>query len=402
MDIILQWLLYLLLPVQALLAFYLLQPLVAMLGYKAAPKKNLPPATVQKNYRFAAIVTIYQDSRFILPIVDSLLRQTYPHVAIYVVADDCAADLLPVIADSRVRLLVPPQPLHSKVKSIAYALANFGTTPDALVIFDADNLVHRRFFERMNTYFNKGYRAVMGHIKGKQPEAAYARMDELGEIMNNFLYRKASMAMGCSSAIDGKGFVVAYELYRQINFGNMLGGFDKKLQLEVVRQTRIAYADEAVVYDEKVSDPAAFQKQRTRWIYTYFRYWGEGARFLWESLSRFKIGNIYFGLLILRPPVFILLGCWLIISLLYLLGGSWLAVAGWLLAMVLFMLAHVGIFAVEGVLHGFWQVLGHIPSLFLRQVRALLKMDQANRSFLATDHHQVLFIEDIERVQGKE
>src|ERR1700761_8163314 len=83
------WYVYVL--VQAFLASFLIQPFVLLLLYwlaKAFTREKTPEKPAKK-YQFAIIITSHQDTTFIPPIVDSLLKQSYPHFNAYVVADDC-------------------------------------------------------------------------------------------------------------------------------------------------------------------------------------------------------------------------------------------------------------------------------------------------------------------------
>jgi len=66
-------------------------------------------------------------------LVDSLLKQNYPHFYAYVVADDCAGEPLH-FNDDRIIILKPETALHSKIKSIHYALDHFNRKHDAVII----------------------------------------------------------------------------------------------------------------------------------------------------------------------------------------------------------------------------------------------------------------------------
>ena len=128
--------------VQVLIAIYLLLPMIFLLLHTVTPKgKNLLdrryPLVRDKEYDFAAIITAHQDTRFIPPLVDSFLRQTYSRFVVYVVADDCDISGLH-FDDPRIRLLRPEKALHAKIQSIKYAVDHFVRPHDALVVFDSE------------------------------------------------------------------------------------------------------------------------------------------------------------------------------------------------------------------------------------------------------------------------
>src|SRR5215203_2076188 len=95
MNVVLQILYFLFFIFQIAVAIYILVPTFSLLSYLAlnflkikTPYQRKPFLT-DRNFEFAFIVTAHQEAQLILPIVDSILKQTYPHFYVYVVADDC-------------------------------------------------------------------------------------------------------------------------------------------------------------------------------------------------------------------------------------------------------------------------------------------------------------------------
>jgi len=383
------------LPLQIVVAIYLAKPLVVLLAYPwRKGRLRVPVAAQSKVHDFAAIVTAHGDARFIPPLVDSLLKQAHPKRIIYVVADDCDVSGLH-FDPAQVVLLKPAPALHSKIKSIRFALAHLVREPDAVVVFDSDNLAHPNYLTEVNHFFNAGYLAVMGHIKAKKPQGSYAQLDSAGEIYTNFMYRKASMALGASANIDGKGLAVDFRVYQTIDYEHLLGGFDKKVQADLaLKVPQIAYADTAYVYDEKIPDAGALRKQRTRWINAYFKYWGLNAGVLGRGVATLDPKLVYFGLNLLQPPLFLLIGASLACAILSLaLGWAW-AVA-WVGGLFLFLATIPVVMFMEGAGAAVWQSAAKVPHFMWQQLLGMLKMKKANQSFLKTEHHQVFYIEDI-------
>lgn len=381
-------------------AVYLLQPPALLLLHYI--KKGVYPyrsplqktPVVDKNFSFAAIVTAHADARFIAPIVDSLLKQDYPQVAIYVVADACG-DIDFNFKDPRVHLLVPPVPLHAKTKSIQMALDSFEQEPDVVVIFDADNLVAGNYFSILNRYFQQGFRAVQTNMLSKNTATSYARLDSIGHIYYSFLERQMRMELGISAHILGLGIAIETNLYRQMMYKHGLGGFDKKLQAQLVRTVpQLAFAKEAIVYDEKVDDGATLERQRTRWLFTYFHYLGTNWKLFLHGLSNLKPGVAYFGFITLRPPMIVTLFMALVFSVAgFFLYGQYAWV--WPALLLLYAIGFAGIVITQSVQKGTAHALFLAPLFALRQVKALFKMRSARTSFLKTEHTKVLYIEDV-------
>ncbi|MBO9684208.1 MAG: glycosyltransferase [Flavisolibacter sp.] len=391
---------YIFLVAQLVIAFYLLQPfflwclhyLKKLIWPYKSPIHKKP--LVKKDFDFAAIITAHQDIRFIPPLVDSLLKQKYLNFHVYVVADACDITGL-YFDDDKVSLLKPEKDFHAKIKSIQFAVSHFVRKHDALVIFDSDNLVHPDYFNVLNKYFQQGYRAVQTQMLSKNTSTVYSRLDSIGHIYHTFLERQMRMELGLSAHILGLGIAIELELYKEIMYKDRLGGFDKKLQADIVKKIpRLAYAEEAIVYDEKVDDGKTLEKQRTRWIFTYFHYFKTNWNLFFTGIKRFNVNLIYFGLIVLRPPLFIVLGSALLFGLINLFVAPVYSLI-WVGILFIYVLSFILIVLTQSKQRGMAEALFFVPVFVLRQVKALLKIKQAGKSFLKTEHTKVLYIEDI-------
>jgi cellulose synthase/poly-beta-1,6-N-acetylglucosamine synthase-like glycosyltransferase len=352
------------------------------------------PANTDKNFRFAAIITAHQDSRLVPPLVDSLLKQTYDQLGIFVVADDCPPGVLN-FSDPRVRVIYPQPALHAKIRSIRLAIDQFDQAYDALVIFDSDNLVHPAYFEYLNKYFQRGFRAVQTHMLSKNTESTYARLDSIGHIYNTFLEREMRMELGLSACILGLGVAIDIRLYQDIMYENTLGGFDKKLQADLVKRIpQLAFAREAIVFDEKVEDGQTLEKQRTRWLYAYFHYLPVNWDIFLTGIRRLDPKLMYFGFILLRPPLFIVVVAAFLaaaINLFFLPLYSLL----WLGVLFVFALSFALIIATQSRQKGMTRALFHVPLVIFRQIRAMLRMNKAAKGFLKTEHSRVVYIDEL-------
>jgi cellulose synthase/poly-beta-1,6-N-acetylglucosamine synthase-like glycosyltransferase len=388
------WYLYLLL--QVFLASFLIQPFILLLLYTIAKafsrrKKETAP---QKNYQFAIIITSHQDTTFLRPIVDSLQRQLYPHFNAYVVADDCDISDLH-FDDPRIHLLRPAEPLHSKTKSIRYALERFQDTDEVLVIFDPDNLVHPRFLQVLNARYNKGYRAVQGNLSSKNTESAYGKMDSIGAIFNTFIDRDSRTALGLSVNIWGTGVSVDRRLYQEIIYDSrsQVGGFDKRMQAEIAKRVhRIGYAADAILYDEKVEDGENLERQRNRWIRAYFKFLAEAFDLFLFGLKKFSFNLAYFGYNLTRPPYFLQILSALFFIVLNFFISKWLCLA-WIISLGLFALSFIVIGMTQGKnsSKGVW----YMPLFFYHQVKSFFRLGRSKHSFLKTGHSKILYIDDL-------
>ncbi len=391
------WVLFLL--VSIFFAMHFILPIFLFLIHWLLPKNPKRILARYKNiddreFDFAAIITAHQDTRFIPPLVDSLLRQSYQNFVVYVVADDCDISSLN-FTDDRIIVLKPEKSLHAKIKSIRYAIDHYIRNHDALVIFDSDNLAHPAYLENLNQYFQKGFRVVQTNMLSKNLDTNFAKLDSLGHTYHNFLERQVKMEMGYTSSILGLGLAIDMEIYRAVAFKNELGGFDKKLQIHLTESVpMIAFAKDAIVFDEKVENAAAFEKQRTRWIFTYFEYFKENFYFFMRSVARCNISRSLLGFSMMRPPMFLTITasvCCMIISFMVHSVLGW----AWAILFILYSLNFILIVATQSQQKGIIQGLFLIPSMIFRQFRSLLRIGQAKKNFLKTEHQHVLYIQDV-------
>lgn len=376
---------------------FLLIPPALLFLYLVVGRKKKKENSSAGTTDFGIIVTAHEDTRFIDPIVRSLLQQHYPTFHIYVVADQCDPAHLPVYPGLPVSLLRPEQAINSKVKSIRYAIGQFVRRHKALVIFDVDNLVHPDFLQEVNHLFQQGYKAVQTDFRAKNLNTPFARMDAIGDLYNFFVDREARAAIGLSAAIWGSGIAVDLDIYESVTYSDDLGGFDKKLQLHIIQKAgAIGFTTKGFLYDEKISSGVALERQRTRWMSSQFKYFKVALGLLGRSLLRLNIDHFFFALNALRPPLVIQFGLFFLVILLNLIVGQFV-LAG-IAAGILFLYA-ISFYFIVGI-RSRWnkEIMGTfllLPAFAARQFAALLKIKQARKSFLKTQQEQVMYIEDV-------
>lgn len=385
--------------VQILVAIYLLLPLVFLgLHYILPGRQSLShinsKSTRDKKFDFAGIVTAHQDLRFIPPFVDSCFKQSYQHFTIYVVADDCVPGEI-YFDDPRIQLIYPEKPFHSKIKSIKHAVQSFKKDHDVLVIFDSDNVLHPEYFKYLNEYYRSGFQAVQTHMLSKNTNSVYAKLDSIGHIYNTFIERQAKMELGLSSSILGLGISLDTKLYNEVMYKDSLGGFDKKLQADIVQRIdQLAFAQEAIVYDEKVEDGSTLERQRTRWIYAYFKYFPIYFKLLNNGIKSINFNRFFFAFTALKPPMFLLLMAVFVFILWGIIFNPFMSIV-WVSILLLFFISFALIILTQSRQKGMAQALIYLPLVMIRQIFAVFKLKKASKDFLKTEHKQVTYIDEI-------
>ena len=266
------------------------------------------PADPQKR-RIAVLVPAYKEDGIILSTARNLLQQVYPadRYRVYILADSFQPETVEALRSlpqpnasptnaSLLEVLEVAFDKSTKTKSLNEAFRRIDESWDIALICDADNMLAPDFLERINAAFGAGARAVQGRRVAKNLDTSFAVLDACSEAVNNHIFRKGTYALGLSSAVIGSGMAFEYDRIRRI-LGEIsaVGGFDKILQLQVVREgVRIHYLEDALIFDEKVDNPHAFEQQRKRWVSSQFIYL---RRFFGPAFLQLFKGNLsYFNL----------------------------------------------------------------------------------------------------------
>ncbi len=398
---------YLYLIIGSILFFFLAKPFVSVL-FSLLVRENITRIDSAspdfKAFDFGCIITAYKNAAIAKPLIESLIRQSYQNHMIYLVADECDISSWDV-QHEQLKVLRPDPPLRLKAKSIIHAIEQFVRSHDYIAVFDADNVAHPRFLEEMNQYANNGHRSIQGQRTAKNLDTTYACADATGEFYKNYIERYVTYLLGSSSVISGSGMAVEANLYKdylaspEIKAGKEMWKKmlqeDKILQNFLLRQNEyISYAWDAIVYDEKVTCAEQVETQRSRWLFSYFQNLPNSIGIIRRGLTNFSFNQLYFGLITIAPPLFILLFA----ALLWAVVGIWVApMMSALLAagLLLFALTILWTLYLSKVPSQIWKTLWGLPLFVLQQVTALFKMGNPNKNFKHTEHNRNFSIDEI-------
>lgn len=377
------------------IGYNLVLPVLLFLFYKLVPRKK-PDHVLKQEPDYAIIVTAYEQTHTLKAVVASLLKLNYSNYLIYIVADKCDVSNLSFETD-QVILLRPEEALQSNTRSHLYAIKRFKRSHQYLTIIDSDNLVEPEYLNELNYLFGQGYKAVQGVRKAKNLDTVYACLDAVQDIYYHFYDREILFALGSSATLAGSGMAFTTALYKEFleRFDITGAGFDKVLQIEILNQKeRIAFAKNAIVYDEKTSRSDQLIKQRARWFNTWFKYASLGFRLLFKGLANFNFNQFLFALLFLRPPLFLVVLSSFVFMLLSFFVGK-IFVFLWLIAFAMFFVA-VFISLVHSKAESkIYKALAGIPLFMYYQLLSLMKIKKANKISVATQHYHNKTIEEI-------
>ena len=374
---------------QLLVGYNLVLPMLLYFVYVFTKRKlSNVPATIEADYAF--IVTAYEQTDSLASVVKSILNVKYTNYLIYIVADKCDVSNLK-FEDKRVIVLRPEETLASNTRSHFYAIQRFQRNHDRLTIIDSDNLIHPQYLNELNVYFNQGYKAVQGLRAAKNLNTTYACLDAARDIYYHFFDGKVLFNIGSSATLSGSGMAFTTKLYKDCleNKDVSGAGFDKVLQYAILeKDNRIAFAENAIVYDEKTTMPDQLVKQRSRWINTWFKYFTLGFGLIGKSLTKGSFNQLIFGLTLLRPPLFI----FLILSVFCMVANLWISISAaifWFIGFVIFILGFTIALRSTETDPRIYKSLVNIPKFVFLQLLSLAKSRKANTYSVATQHYQV-------------
>ena len=172
-----------------------------------------------------------------------------------------------------------------------------------------------------------------------------------------------------------------------------VGGFDKEIELKMLKQgIKIAYLDDAFVYDEKIQQQEVFSNQRRRWLSAQLHYFKQGfTDALKHLLTKGNVDYFDKAIQFIQPPRVLLLGAVIILSALFITINYFVnAAAVWSFAWLLVTAGCITALLISIPRSHFngktlAAVMG-LPKGMLLMLLSLLKIKGANKTFIHTKH----------------
>ncbi|MFW5700504.1 MAG: glycosyltransferase [Cyclobacteriaceae bacterium] len=386
-----------------LLLFLLLPFFLVCINFLFHKRRNFAE-NKKEDLDFAFIITAYKNLNITKFCVESLYQQTRTNYHIYLIADDCEEDDNAEFEQNELlSILRPEKKLGSKVRSLKYALDNFKRDHQYICVLDPDNLLAQDFIQEISGYIENGYAAVQGRRVAKNTDTLYAKLDTIGESYHNYVQRYLPFSLNSSATIAGSGMVIKNDLFISYfenpvikkSFNKVILGEDKVLHNHIVANGfRIAYAKNAVVYDEKISSGHQAERQRTRWINTYFQNIKQAGTLFFVGIINFNWNSFLFGLISLTPPLFILFALSLLISVIsifFVPTLSLVLVAG----MLVFVFNFTMVLKLSNLPNSIIMAIWAIPLFIFRQIKALFNLHKSRNDFLTTNNSKSISLDKI-------
>ena len=236
------------------------------------------PMLTDKKHRFIIALPANNEEGVIGNLIKSLQMQDYDKSLydIYVIADNCTDGTANVARENGA---IVYERFDENKKTKGYALNWFLDIMkdkkdyyDALLVFDADNVVDKNFLNVMNKKLCQGEVLVQGYRDIKNPTATWVSGGyAIFYWTMNRLYHLARYNMGLSPLINGTAFMVKWDILIDEGWNTKTLTEDIEFALiNISKGVKLGWAKDAIVYDEQ---PLTFKqswKQRERWsVRTY-------------------------------------------------------------------------------------------------------------------------------------
>ncbi len=252
-----------------MLGFNLLYMLFFSIMGHLLPKP--PKLTVTKRNKFAIFMPSYKGDEVILNTAKEVLKQDYDKALfdVVVIADSLKPETILELRKSPIIVVEVNFENSTKGKSLNAGIKAVQTNHyDYAVILDIDNVMEPFYLTKLNERLQLGQQVIQTHRAAKNEDTQFSVLDGISEEVNNHIFRKGHKTVGLSAALIGSGKALKYPLFVEIMSEiTAVGGFDKEMEILLIsRRINIDYADDIIVYDEKVQFAEIFQNQRRRWM----------------------------------------------------------------------------------------------------------------------------------------
>lgn len=346
--------------------------------------------------RIAILIPAYKEDSVIISVAQKMMQLNYSkkNYTVFVIADQLRDSTIGSLKEIGVTVVPVSFETSTKAKSLNFCLERIDEKDfDIVLISDADNILSSNFLQQINIAFQQGAKVIQGRRVAKNLDSDYAVLDAASEIINNHIFRKGPNSLGLSASLIGSGMAFStVQLKAALAEIKAIGGFDKVLQLNVISNGhRIVYLEDALVFDEKVSDSGNFKNQRKRWLASQYIYL---FKFLPTAFTKLVKGNLdYFNIAVLHNlflPRVLNLGLLFILMVLGIVFnsvnflGMWLWVVYFLVYLFSLLLALPRRFFNKKLL---LSVLS-LPGAFLNMFLLLFRLKGADKTFIHTEHNK--------------
>jgi cellulose synthase/poly-beta-1,6-N-acetylglucosamine synthase-like glycosyltransferase len=236
------------------------------------------PVRTEPKQRFAVIIPAHNEQYVVGPLIDSVRGQQYPKELfdIHVIADHSSDHTADVARNHGAIVHIrKDQEQRGKGFAIEWMLERLwkgAVHYDAVVMFDADNLVAPDFLAIMNDRLNEGHKVIQGYLDIKNPFDTWVSVSmAISYWFSNRMWQNARQNLKLSSSLGGTGLCIDMALLQEMGWGATGLTEDLEFGVRCVERGVVPiWAHDAKVYDEKPTQLLPSMRQRLRWMQGHF------------------------------------------------------------------------------------------------------------------------------------
>ncbi|MDD2376782.1 MAG: glycosyltransferase family 2 protein [Clostridia bacterium] len=235
-------------------------------------KKKTIIRRYKAKHKIAVLIAARNEAKVIGNLIDSLKKQKYPDKLydIFVIPNNCTDNTEEIAKQAGAKIIECTGVIKSKGDVLKQSFKYMSTMEndyEAYCIFDADNIVHNNFLNRMNDTLCSGYKVAQGFRDTKNASNTWiSSCYSLFYLTQNYFFNSARMNMNWSASINGTGFMISKSVIDEFGFNTVTITEDIEFAAHcALNNVKIAFVDDAITYDEQPLTFAQSWKQRTRW-----------------------------------------------------------------------------------------------------------------------------------------
>ena len=227
-------------------------------------------------HSFAALIPAHNEENVLPELIESIRNAEYPQdkIFIYIVADNCSDRTADIAKKLGCYVIVCKKSVckgDALACGFSYILKeNPGC--DYISVFDADNIVDKYYFERINEHFSLGRDAIQGYVESKNPTDSWvANAHSIWYWVTNRTMQTGRSKLGLGCRLSGTGFALRRGLLDEVPWKTETEAEDAEYTCMLAEcGIKVDFDEYAIVYDEKPNDFKASVNQRRRWAHGIF------------------------------------------------------------------------------------------------------------------------------------
>lgn len=247
------------------------QILISLAGFRRRAdnsRKHAPSRT------FAILVAAHNEEKVIGPLLANLNGLDYPRdlYDVFVVADNCSDGTARIAASYGATVMERFDKVRiGKGYAMEWMLERLWQRErqyDAVLVFDADNLISAGFLREMNDKLSDGHRVIQSYVETKNPYDSWVSLSyAITYWFINRMWQQARHNWGMVSTLAGTGMCFEANLLKEMGWNATSLTEDVEFTARCIeREIYPTWAPDAIVYDEKPVTLSSSIRQRLRWM----------------------------------------------------------------------------------------------------------------------------------------